>query len=47
MKSWLEASHAVSDAAAEAVADRTDLAAEAASARPGTIVAHEGLILEL
>jgi len=27
MKSWLEASHAVSDAAAEAVADRTDLAA--------------------
>jgi alkylation response protein AidB-like acyl-CoA dehydrogenase len=32
MKSWLEASHAVSDAAAEAVADRTDLAAETASA---------------
>jgi len=32
MKSWLEASHAVSDAAAEAVADRTDLAQEAASA---------------
>ena len=32
MKSWLEASHAVSDAAAEAVADDTDLAAETASA---------------
>jgi alkylation response protein AidB-like acyl-CoA dehydrogenase len=32
MKSWLEASHAVSDAAAEAVADRTVLAAEKASA---------------
>ena len=32
MKSWLEASHAVSDAAAEAVADRTALAAETASA---------------
>jgi alkylation response protein AidB-like acyl-CoA dehydrogenase len=32
MKSWLEASHAVSDAAAEAVADRTALAAEMASA---------------
>lgn len=32
MKSWLEASHAVSDAAAEAVADRTDAAAELASA---------------
>jgi alkylation response protein AidB-like acyl-CoA dehydrogenase len=32
MKSWLEASHAVSDAAAEAVADGTDLAAETASA---------------
>jgi alkylation response protein AidB-like acyl-CoA dehydrogenase len=31
MKSWLEASHAISDAAAEAVADRTDLAAEMAS----------------
>jgi alkylation response protein AidB-like acyl-CoA dehydrogenase len=31
LKSWLEASHAVSDAAAEAVADRTDLAAETAS----------------
>jgi alkylation response protein AidB-like acyl-CoA dehydrogenase len=32
MKSWLEASHAVSDAAAEAVADETALAAETASA---------------
>jgi alkylation response protein AidB-like acyl-CoA dehydrogenase len=32
MKSWLEASHAISDAAAEAVADRTALAAEMASA---------------
>lgn len=32
MKSWLEASHAVSDAAAEAVADQTALAAETASA---------------
>ncbi len=32
MKSWLEASHAVSDAAAEAVADKTTLAAEKASA---------------
>lgn len=32
MKSWLEASHAISDAAAEAVADHTDLAAETASA---------------
>jgi alkylation response protein AidB-like acyl-CoA dehydrogenase len=32
MKSWLEASHAVSDAAAEAVADGTALAAETASA---------------
>ena len=32
MKSWLEASHAVSDAAADAVADDTHLAAEAASA---------------
>ena len=32
MKSWLEASHAVSDAAAEAVADGTLLAAETASA---------------
>lgn len=31
MKSWLEASHAVSDAAAEAVADGTPLAAETAS----------------
>lgn len=31
MKSWLEASHAISDAAAEAVADRTPLAAEMAS----------------
>jgi alkylation response protein AidB-like acyl-CoA dehydrogenase len=31
MKSWLEASHAISDAAAEAVADGTDLAAEMAS----------------
>lgn len=32
MKSWLEASHAVADAAAEAVADRTAMAAEVASA---------------
>jgi alkylation response protein AidB-like acyl-CoA dehydrogenase len=32
MKTWLEASHAVSDAAADAVADRTDLAAQTASA---------------
>jgi alkylation response protein AidB-like acyl-CoA dehydrogenase len=32
MKSWLEASHAVSDAAAEAVADGSDSAAELASA---------------
>ncbi|MDE2403814.1 MAG: acyl-CoA/acyl-ACP dehydrogenase [Sphingomonadales bacterium] len=32
MKSWLEASHAVADAAAEAVADRTPAAAEYASA---------------
>ena len=32
MKSWLEASHAISDAAADAVADQTALAAEAASA---------------
>lgn len=32
MKSWLEASHAVSDAAAESVADRTSMAAETASA---------------
>jgi alkylation response protein AidB-like acyl-CoA dehydrogenase len=32
MKSWLEASHAVSDAAAEAVADKTALAAQKASA---------------
>jgi alkylation response protein AidB-like acyl-CoA dehydrogenase len=32
MKSWLEASHAISDAAAEAVSDRTELAAETASA---------------
>ena len=32
MKSWLEASHAISDAAADAVADRTDLAPEIASA---------------
>lgn len=32
MKSWLESSHAVSDAAAEAVADQTALAAETASA---------------
>jgi alkylation response protein AidB-like acyl-CoA dehydrogenase len=32
MKSWLEASHAISDAAADAVADRTKLAAETASA---------------
>jgi alkylation response protein AidB-like acyl-CoA dehydrogenase len=31
MKSWLEASHAISDAAAEAVADGTDSAAELAS----------------
>lgn len=31
MKSWLEASHAVSDAAAEAVADRTATAAQIAS----------------
>lgn len=32
MKAWLEASHAISDAAADAVADRTILAAETASA---------------
>ncbi len=32
MKSWLEASHAISDAAAEAVADQSALAAETASA---------------
>ena len=32
MKSWLEASHAVSDATAEAVADQTSIAAETASA---------------
>ena len=32
MKSWLEASHAVSDAAAEAVADASGMAAETASA---------------
>ena len=32
MKSWLEASHAISDAAAEAVADGSDSAAELASA---------------
>jgi alkylation response protein AidB-like acyl-CoA dehydrogenase len=32
MKSWLEASHAISDAAAEALADRTLMAAETASA---------------
>ena len=32
MKSWLEASHAISDAAAEAVADQTAMAAETASA---------------
>jgi alkylation response protein AidB-like acyl-CoA dehydrogenase len=32
MKSWLEASHAVSDAAAEAVAEDTPMAAELASA---------------
>jgi alkylation response protein AidB-like acyl-CoA dehydrogenase len=32
MKSWLEASHAIGDAAADAVADRTDLAPEIASA---------------
>lgn len=32
MKSWLEASHAVSDAAAEAVADQSAMAAETASA---------------
>ena len=32
MKSWLEASHAVSDAAAEAVADGTALAGETACA---------------
>jgi alkylation response protein AidB-like acyl-CoA dehydrogenase len=32
MKSWLEASHAISDAAADALADRTDLAPETASA---------------
>ena len=32
MKSWLEASHAIADAAAEAVADQTALAAETASA---------------
>jgi alkylation response protein AidB-like acyl-CoA dehydrogenase len=32
MKSWLEASHAISDAAADAVADRTNQAAETASA---------------
>jgi alkylation response protein AidB-like acyl-CoA dehydrogenase len=32
MKSWLEASHAIADAAADAVADRTGLAQETASA---------------
>jgi alkylation response protein AidB-like acyl-CoA dehydrogenase len=32
MKTWLEASHAVCDAAADALADRTDLVAETASA---------------
>jgi alkylation response protein AidB-like acyl-CoA dehydrogenase len=32
MKSWLEASHAVADAAADAVADESDLAAETACA---------------
>jgi alkylation response protein AidB-like acyl-CoA dehydrogenase len=40
MKSWLEASHAVSDAAADAVADRTDLAAETASAAKSYIGEH-------
>jgi alkylation response protein AidB-like acyl-CoA dehydrogenase len=41
MKSWLEASHAVSDAAAEAVADQTDLAAETASSAKA-YVGHYG-----
>jgi len=51
MKSWLEASHAISDAAAEAVADQTDLAAETASAAKSYIgvqgpeLAQEGVQL--
>lgn len=40
MKSWLEASHAVSDAAAEAVADGTPMAAETASAAKAYIGEH-------
>ena len=32
MKTWLEASHAISDAAADALADRTDLVADTTSA---------------
>lgn len=51
MKSWLEASHAVSDAAAETVADRTSMAAETASAakayvgEKGPELAQEGVQL--
>lgn len=41
MKSWLEASHAISDAAAEAVADRTPLAAETASSAK-TYIGEQG-----
>ena len=40
MKSWLEASHAVADAAAEAVADGPDRAAETASAAKSYIGEH-------
>jgi alkylation response protein AidB-like acyl-CoA dehydrogenase len=40
LKSWLEASHAVSDAAAEAVADQTAIAAETASAAKSYIGAQ-------
>jgi alkylation response protein AidB-like acyl-CoA dehydrogenase len=41
MKTWLEASHAVSDAAADALADRTDLAAETTSAAK-TYIGEQG-----
>ncbi|TVV75458.1 acyl-CoA dehydrogenase family protein [Sphingomonas solaris] len=40
MKSWLEASHAISDAAADAVADDTPLAADTASAAKAYIGHH-------
>ena len=40
MKTWLEASHAISDACAEAVADNTPIASQSASAARAYIGEH-------